>query len=174
VRLKAEGAERILGERLRDIVDAKISLEELFRSRDICSLVEKLTNAASSRERFIYTQQFLLAHLRAREADHVVCRAAALLRRRPFLRVQRLAADLSISERHLSRCFRSRFGLGLKCFARAARVEKIVAARRRGLSWADVAYTCGFADQAHMIHDVNAIVGEAPDRAFGCDDALAW
>lgn len=49
-----------------------------------------------------------------------------------------------------------------------------MAARRRGLSWADVAYTCGFADQAHMINDVNAIIGVAPDRAFGHDGFLAW
>lgn len=174
VRLRADTAAHLLGERLRDLTDVKINLEEVFRARDVSLLAERLAEAPSSQQRWVYAQQFLLANLCNRDPDQLVCRAAALLRRSPFLRVQSLAKHLSISERHLSRRFQCMFGISLKRFARAARVEKIVAGRRRGLSWAELAYTCGFADQAHMINDVSAITGETPNRAFGFRGLLAW
>jgi AraC-like DNA-binding protein len=174
VQLRAEASVRILGERLRDFVDVKINLEDVFRACDVSLLAEMLAEAPNSRERLACVQRFLLANLREREADQVACRAAAFLRRNPFLRMRRLATDLGVSERHLSRRFQTVFGVGLKCFARAARLENIVIARRRGLSWSDVASTCGFSDQSHMIDDVNAIIGVAPGRALGQDGVLAW
>ena len=69
---------------------------------------------------------------------------------------------LEISERHLSRCFQNAFGIGPKRFARAARIEKVLAARREGAAWDDIACTLGFADQAHMIREFNEIVGQSP------------
>jgi AraC-like DNA-binding protein len=64
------------------------------------------------------------------------------------------------------RCFRAMFGASPKQFARVARIEKILAMRQAGSAWADIAYACGFADQAHMINDFDAIVGETPQRLF--------
>jgi AraC-like DNA-binding protein len=74
-----------------------------------------------------------------------------------------LAAELGVSERHLSRRFKTVFGTGPKRFARIARVEQVLAARRRGSAWADIAYSCGFTDQAHLVHDFNAILGATPN-----------
>jgi methylphosphotriester-DNA--protein-cysteine methyltransferase len=58
------------------------------------------------------------------------------------------------------------FGAGPKLFARVARIEKVLAMRQHGSAWADIAYACGFADQAHMINDFDAIVGEPPQHFF--------
>jgi AraC-like DNA-binding protein len=58
------------------------------------------------------------------------------------------------------------FGASPKQFARVARIEKILAMRQGGSAWADIAYACGFADQAHMINDFDAIVGEPPEHFF--------
>jgi AraC-like DNA-binding protein len=38
--------------------------------------------------------------------------------------------------------------------------------RQAGLSWANIAHACGFADQAHMINDFDAIVGQTPQQLF--------
>ena len=48
-----------------------------------------------------------------------------------------------------------------------ARIEKVVAARKSGLGWADVAYACGFVDQARLIHNFGTIVGGTPVEFFG-------
>jgi len=174
VLLRPEAAVRVLGERLHGLANVKIDLEEVFCPTCLCLLTKQLAEASNSRERFACVQHFLLANLSGRELDRVACRAAASLRQNPFLRVRKLAADIGISERQLSRRFQSMFGVDLESFARAARVERIVSTRRSGLSWTHVAGMCGFADQAHMIHDVNAIIGAAPDQVFRDDCILAW
>jgi AraC-like DNA-binding protein len=129
-------------------------------------LEEMLMEAPDSAARFARIESFLLRNLRACRADLVACRAAQCLRRNPSLRVGRLAAQLDVCERHLSRSFRAMFGASLKLFARVARIEKVLAMRQRGLAWADIAYACGFADQAHIINDFDAIVGEPPQQLF--------
>jgi AraC-like DNA-binding protein len=86
--------------------------------------------------------------------------------------MRKLASLLGISERHLSRGFRATYGTSPKQYARLARIEKVVAARKRGLGWADVAYACGFTDQAHLIHDFGTIVGGTPAEFFGT--TLRW
>jgi AraC-like DNA-binding protein len=91
---------------------------------------------------------------------------AALLKRTPGLQVQKLASDMGISARHLSRSFKATFGIGVKQFARLARIENIVAGRSKGLPWVEVACDCGMVDQAHLIKEFKEIVGQSPTRFF--------
>jgi AraC-like DNA-binding protein len=53
-----------------------------------------------------------------------------------------------------------------KRFGRLARIEKIMAERRNGLSWAEIACACDLTDQAHLIREFKDIVGEAPTEFF--------
>jgi AraC-like DNA-binding protein len=131
-------------------------------------LEEMLMEAPDSAARFARIESFLLRnlHQHQRQPDPVVCRAAQCLRHNPSLRVRRLAAQLDVCERQLLRSFRAMFGESPKQFARVARIEKIFAMRLGGSAWADIAYACGFADQAHMINDFEAIVGEPPQQFF--------
>jgi AraC-like DNA-binding protein len=167
IRLKPEAAARLMGERMQDFVNEKIDLSDLFKAGDVSLLEEMLMEAPDSAARFARIESFLLRNLRECRPDPVACRAAQCLRRNPSLRVGRLAAQLDVCERHLSRSFRAMFGAGPKLFARVARIEKVLAMRQHGSAWADIAYACGFADQAHMINDFDAIVGEPPQHFFG-------
>ena len=47
-----------------------------------------------------------------------------------------------------------------------------IAARKSGLGWTYVANACGFADQAHLIHDFGMIVGGTPAEFFST--TLRW
>jgi methylphosphotriester-DNA--protein-cysteine methyltransferase len=73
---------------------------------------------------------------------------------------------MGISARHLSRSFKATFGIGVKQFARLARIENIVAGRSKGLPWVEVACDCGMVDQAHLIKEFKEIVGQSPTRFF--------
>jgi transcriptional regulator GlxA family with amidase domain len=121
----------------------------------------------SSSARIACVESFLLQNLRQDREDPVFSRASSWLRRNPGLRMRKLASLLGISERQLSRGFRAACGTSPKQYARLARVEKVVAARKSGLGWTDVAYACGFTDQAHLIHDFGTIVGGTPAEFFG-------
>jgi len=143
-------------------LDAQICLADLFGSSRVSLLEEMLAEARTSAERFVCVERFLAANLRERRVEPVACRAAALLRQSPHLRIRHLAARLDVSERHLSGSFQAMFGMRPKQFARIARIESAWSARSQGASWADVAYATGFTDQAHMINDFTEIVGVPP------------
>jgi len=162
VRLRPEAAASLLGERMQDFLDTRIGLDDLFGSSRVSLLEEMLAEARTSAERFACVESFLAANLRERRVNPVACRAAALLRQRPHLRVRHLAARLDVSERHLSGSFQAMFGMSPKRFARIARIESVWSARGQGASWADVAYASGFTDQAHMINDFTKILGVPP------------
>lgn len=166
VRLKPEAAASLVGSRMEDFIDEKVDLSDLFNASDVSLLEEMLMEAPDSATRVAHVEKFLLQNLRQCRPDATACKAAECLRRNPSLRVRALAAQLDVCERHLSRSFRAMFGASPKQFARVARIEKILAMRQAGLAWADIAYGCGFADQAHMINDFDDIVGQTPQQLF--------
>jgi len=172
VRLKPEGASRLARSSMHELMNVKIGLRNIFKDHDIALLEERVMESGSSSERIACVESFLLQNLRQDREDPVFSRASSWLRRNPGLRMRKLASLLGISERHLSRGFRATYGTSAKQYARLARIEKVVAARKRGLGWADVAYACGFTDQAHLIHDFGTIVGGTPAEFFG--KTLRW
>jgi AraC-like DNA-binding protein len=163
VRLRPEAAASLLGDRMQCFLDVTIGLDDVFGAGQVFVLEEMLSEAETSAERFACVERFLAANLRLRRVEPVACRAAALLQRNPHLRVRRLAAQLDVSERHLSRSFQAMFGTSPKQFARIARIESVLSARAQGATWADVAHGAGFADQAHMVNDFTEIVGVPPN-----------
>ena len=163
-RLKPEAAACLLGDHIREFADTKVDLGAVFEAGEVSSLAERLADSRCSHDRIAAVSRFLLANVRPYGRDPVVRRAAEHLRSNPSLRVGVLAAELGLSERHLSRKFNAVFGMGPKRFARIARVEHVLAARGRGAGWADIACSCGFTDQAHMVNDFNAILGATPDH----------
>jgi AraC-like DNA-binding protein len=167
VRLKPEGATRLARVAMNELMNVKIGLRNIFKDQEIALLEERVMEATDSRERIACVEQFLLRSLGAEQEDPVFAYASLQLRRNPGLRMKGLASILGISERHLLRGFRAAYGTSPKQYARLARVEKVIAARKRGLEWSEVAYACGFADQAHMVHDFGAIVGGTPAEFFG-------
>jgi AraC-like DNA-binding protein len=152
-------------------LDTRIDLDDLFGTSRVSLLVEMLAEARTSAERFARMERFLAANLRERRVKPVACRAAALLRQNPSLRIRRLAARLDLSERHLQRSFQAMFGMSPKQFARIARIERVWSARGQGASWADIAYAARFTDQAHMVNDFTEIVGVSPAQLEGVPPA---
>src|SRR5260221_1934958 len=166
-RLKPEGAARLARASMHELINVKIGLRNIFRDHDIALLEERVMESGSSSERIARVESFLLQNFREDREESVFSRASSWLRRNPGLRMRKLASLLDISERHLSRGFRATFGTSPKQYARLARIEKVIAARKSGLGLADVAYACGFTDQAHLIHDFGTIVGGTPAEFFG-------
>lgn len=75
-----------------------------------------------------------------------------------------LARLADISPRHLRRCFVERFGLTPKGVSRRLRLTSALleAECQDKPQWAKIAAGNGFSDQAHMIRECRAILGESP------------
>lgn len=175
-RLRPEAAWRLVGSSLRELTDSRVAMRDLFGAGPVSVLEEQLAEADSSVERIQYVEAFLASRLRANELAPAMQHAVRALRENPTLAVRVLAAQLDMSERHLSRRFRSIFGTSPKQFARVARIGKLLRARWNGGAWTDIAHTLGFFDQAHMINDFKSMVGITPTQFFceaaGCNAAL--
>jgi AraC-like DNA-binding protein len=165
VSLRPEAVSRIVDAPLGQFANANVHLGNVFSRGDVSTCDEMLAEARNSPERIATVEAFLLRRLRP-QRDSLACRAASYLRSDPTLPLQQLASLLSVSVRHLSRTFNTAFGMAPKQFARLARIEKIVAERRNGLSWAQIACACDLTDQAHLIREFKDIVGEVPTEFF--------
>jgi AraC-like DNA-binding protein len=165
VSLRPDAAGRFVDGPLGQFANANIHLGNVFSRGDVSICDEMLADARNSPERIATVEAFLLRRLRP-QRDNLACRAASYLRNDPTLSLLKLASMLSVSVRHLSRMFNATFGMTPKRFGRLARIEKIVAERRNGLSWADIAYACDFTDQAHLVREFKDIVGEVPTEFF--------
>jgi AraC-like DNA-binding protein len=79
--------------------------------------------------------------------------------------VDDFAAVAGISERQLRRTCLKHSGLAPKQLARILRFRHAIARLRHGESdMADVAFNCGYYDQAHMIRDFRDLAGISPVR----------
>jgi AraC-like DNA-binding protein len=165
VYVKPEAAMSAFGS-LKEFANAKIDLRDIFRPSELDRLQELLAKSTGSSQRIAHMEAFLARNARCTSTTSVAQEAAKLLRCRPSMRRARLAGELGVSERHLTRVFQQSFGVSPKRFAKIARVEKALAGRRDGLTWAEVAHMCDFYDQSHMVRDFKEITGQSPGEFF--------
>jgi AraC-like DNA-binding protein len=78
----------------------------------------------------------------------------------PRQRVDRLAAEIGLSERQLRRRFRASVGYGPKTLQRILRLRRFLRSDRQSLGRA--ALDAGYADQAHLARDCRRLTGLAP------------
>ncbi len=78
--------------------------------------------------------------------------------------LQQLAAIAGLSRAHLIRAFRREFHITPHAFLTDVRIRQARALLSLGRSPADVAFACGFADQAHFSRHFKARVGVTPGQ----------
>ncbi|SDM32815.1 helix-turn-helix transcriptional regulator [Nonomuraea jiangxiensis] len=96
--------------------------------------------------------------------------AAALRKGRS---VGEVAWDLGLSERQLQRRSLASFGYAPKTLQRIVRFQRALRLARAGVPLAEVAVTAGYADQAHLSHDVKRLSGVPMHRLVSPAGELA-
>jgi AraC-like DNA-binding protein len=100
-------------------------------------------------------------------ADRLIVSAVDWLARHPAGRVRDLSRRLAVSPRQLQRRFRACVGYGPKTFQRVVRFQRVLGMAGQGfgnrLDLASLAAEAGYADQAHMTREVQALGGRAPN-----------
>lgn len=168
VRLRPGGIAALLGVPAGELQDRSVPLDLVWGGA-AHELLERLAASPTAPARVALLETALLARLRrlpSRAQPHAGVPAALRLvrERRGRLRVAHLAAALGVGERRLGQLFHAHVGLPPKAALRLARfhaaVRLLQREPRRTLS--DVAHACGWADQAHLTHDVRALSGLTP------------
>jgi len=159
------GARRLLGVPMSELTRRVVALEDVLGTR-ATRLVDRLANAASWDERFALLDAVLLGWLDAapRVAPELHRAWTRLQGSGGAVTVAELAAEVGWSRRHLATRFGADVGMGPKAVARIMRFGRVTQALSAGggSGLAEIAYACGYADQAHLNRDFRAFAGTTP------------
>ncbi len=131
----------------------------------IGSLREQLGEQHGIADRARVADRFLAARLpQFAYASAAITSARLIHRCNGAIQVAQLAGHAGLGIRQFERRFREEVGVAPKLYARIVRFE--AALRRKSAQpasrWSDIAYSLGYFDQMHMIHDFRRLSGETP------------
>jgi len=168
VHFKPGGAVAFLDAPADAFRDQVVELEAIWGSA-ASGLRERLLAARGAQMKFWVMEQFLLSRLTERlsapaQQRRIFWARDLFLRNADTLRIGAVVDQLGISHKHFIDQFRRHVGLTPKLFCRIQRFQQVLVqvAARRTVEWADVAYSCGYFDQAHFVHDFQRFSGLNP------------
>jgi AraC-like DNA-binding protein len=158
--LAPPAARRLLGVPMNELFGRVVPLDAVL---DCGTLLEELAEADGWEARFARLDAELARRLGDAPPVHPAVRAAyaRLTATRGAVPVGVLAAELGWSRRHLAALFRDEVGVSPKALARLLRFRHALELLGQR-SLADVAYECGYYDQAHFNRDFRAFAGDPP------------
>ncbi|MBX2796538.1 MAG: helix-turn-helix transcriptional regulator [Myxococcales bacterium] len=151
IRFVPGAARQLLGISPSELCDAQVPLLELTTDRCLLDVA---------------------ARARRLQPCPLVSRVVHVLLRDPCMPVSRLATQLGLSVRHLRRRFVVEVGLSPKQFARIVRVQRAAARIGSCAQLGDLAFSCGFADQAHLCREVRVLAGVTPTELRRMSDSF--
>ena len=163
VNLTPLGARRFLGVPMHELGDRVVPRADVL-GRAVDRLEERLAEAPDAGARLALVESFLCARLAdaAPARPDIAYAWGRLAETAGRLRIGMLAAELGCSRKHLAEQFRDQLGLSPKAVARLLRFNRALRLTERGLGGAEVAFRCGYADQAHFVKEFRRFSGSTP------------
>jgi AraC-like DNA-binding protein len=164
------GARALFGMPAAELASATVALDALWGPL-AGELRERLATAVGWPARFAVAEHLLCRVIADRAAGAEIAGDLQMAWERLTLTggqvdVATLASDTGWSRRHFTQRFSSEYGLGPKAMGRVIRFERsrsmLIAPPSRRLRLVDIAATCGYADQAHLTRDWQALAGASP------------
>lgn len=158
------GMYRLLGFSMAEMIDGSYDANDVF-GNEIQEVNNRLQEAGSFDEIKEVIEKFLLTKVkmlkRALPFDSAMLE---LLRLSGNIPIEKIASLACLSLRQFERVSKERIGLPPKVFARLVRFSKAYRLHENfpQLSWTNIAYECGYFDQAHLIREFKEFAGVAP------------
>jgi AraC-like DNA-binding protein len=166
VAFRAGGTWPIFGVAGDELSNRHIGLRDLWSLGG--SLRDRILCAPTPHARLQILAESLTAQVGARATQHpAVAFALQHLHSAPQLAtIEDLGRAAGISTRRLARLFSIEVGLTPKLYARVLRFNRVVESiyNKPEVNWQDIAYQCGYFDQAHFIRDFKAFSGLTPSE----------
>jgi AraC-like DNA-binding protein len=159
------GARRFLQRPLLELTNQVVSLDDVL-GRDARRLESQLEEAATWERRFDLLDDVILSRSNHPSGlpnavsftwDRLLCRAGQV-------NIGALVRETGLSHKHVVALFTEQLGLSPKVMARVlrfGRAAELLKTSERG-RFADIAYACGYYDQAHFTRDFTAFAGVSP------------
>lgn len=161
LRLAPAAAGAVLGVAMEELNGQPLRLRDLWGAP--AREAEDRLAVGGPVERRRILQALVADRLRHGAAPDVRVAAAVHALGRPGLPVEEVAGQVGLSPRELRRRFQAAVGLSPKAVQRIARFHRVLALLRDPrLDLAQAALDAGYADQAHMTHEVRRLAGATP------------
>ena len=162
--LEPAAARALLGVPAHTLANAHTPLDAIW-GRDAERLVERLRAAPGATQRLAVLEAALTARLERGSAPPAALVGAFESARSRAPRVTELAEGAGVGPRRLGRLFREYVGLSPKRWLRLRRFHRVLArATDPTVSWAELAWRAGYADQAHLAREFAEFAGLSPER----------
>ncbi|MBF2074573.1 MAG: AraC family transcriptional regulator [Synechococcales cyanobacterium C42_A2020_086] len=146
-----------------ELYNERISVNEIWKTR-AAELRDRLAQESAPETRFRVLEQFLMQMLRPIKYHPAVNFALHQFQQPANLTIRSITEQTGFSARHFNQLFRDQVGITPKLFCRIQRFQKVLEmlSVKAPVDWLDIAFTCGYFDQAHLIHDFRAFADCTP------------
>jgi AraC-like DNA-binding protein len=163
IQLKPGWASAVLGVDASQLTDHIVELEDIWGSPARTLLAELLAADTADAVSARMTEALAARLPRITEsASARLARRAVQLLEHGETRVERVAARLGVSARHLRRAFSESVGVGPKEFARTVRLQRALRQTATTNDWGRIAADAGYYDQSHLTGDFRELMGVTP------------
>ncbi len=169
VRFEPAGARRFGLRRQSIFTDRRWAVEDLLSRERLVwwrATLDRVASAATSQMRIEAMEDFLYKGLAAAASptpDATDACVSMIASAGGCGDLSAIATKASLSRRQLQRRFLDDVGVGPKLFSRIVRFQRVFDRTQFGtVDWAQVALSCGYFDQPHLLRDFRQFAGEPP------------
>lgn len=156
------GACRLLGGVIKGLTSDVVEVGDALGPSWL-DLRDRLAELRHWDDRLLLAEAFIMRRIGEPPAGDVSYIVRSILAAKGRVGIGALAEQMGCSRKHLSTRLGDTLGVGPKTLARMVRFNHARHLARLGArSWADIAYTTGFADQAHLAREFSSLGGETP------------
>lgn len=154
-----------------EFFDQNISLKYLLKAR-VDELESDLYASDTFEEKIDVIERFLVNQLRNStkkyEQNRIVKSVALINQSKGIIDIEALSSSACLSRKQYERTFSEYIGTSPKQFLRTIRFQNSLQEKQmnKNIHLTELAYTCGYYDQSHMIHDYKLLSGKTPTQYF--------
>lgn len=160
---------------MSELTDHNIPLRFLLKDT-VDKLETKLFKTCGFDEKKAIVENFLLQELKRNFKKYEVarmCKIIHAINQYPGkINIESLASIACLSRKQFERTFAECIGISPKHFLRIVRFQQaiFIKQKKRNFPLIDLAYHCGYYDQAHMVNEFKSLSGLTPSQFFtGCE-----
>jgi AraC-like DNA-binding protein len=154
-----------------EFFDQNIPLKYLLKDK-VAELEYKLYESVTFEEKINVVERFLTNQLRNStkkyEMNRIIKSVALINQSNGLIDIETLSSFACLSRKQYERTFAEYIGSSPKQFLRTIRFQYTLREKQRNKSihLTELAYTCGYYDQSHMINDYKLLSGKTPTQYF--------
>lgn len=165
IRFKPEGIYNLFGVPASLFSESYDDMESVL-GKSFREYSSKMMDAFTTDQMLRFTEQYLLKQLEKNNSELTYVNYAAEMIRNSdeFKKIEEIPDKVYVSLRQLEREFKKKIGTTPKRYMRIARLNEVhkKLESKQELELTQVAFDCGYADQAHFIRDFKSFMGLKP------------